>query len=168
LIVQRWSTDVIEICVLSADDWEQWRALRLRALAESPSAFGSRLADWLDAGEAQWRQRLSVPGGLNVIARVNGRDAGMASGLPVAATGVVELVSMWVAPEARGRGAGDVLVATIVAWARERGAVQIRLDVTLQNAHAGALYARHGFVELPERSNEGERAMGKALVPAPT
>lgn len=155
---------MIDIRVLAATDWAQWRALRLRALAEAPYAFGSRLEDWVDADEAKWRQRLSVQGGQNVIARVDGRDVGMASGFPGDGGAVAELVSMWVSPEARGRGVGDVLVATIVAWALERGALTLRLGVTRQNAHAAALYARHGFVELPERADDDERAMVKSLV----
>ena len=49
------NAEMIGIRVLAEDDWRLWRDLRLAALAESPDAFGSRLADWQDAGEARWR-----------------------------------------------------------------------------------------------------------------
>jgi GNAT superfamily N-acetyltransferase len=159
---------MIELRAISADDWEQWRALRLRALAEAPYAFGSRIEEWVDASEERWRQRLSLPGAVSMIARLAGRDVGMASGIPSDDVAVAELVSMWVAPEARGQGVGDLLVTTIVTWAQEHGATTLRLDVTDANAHASALYARHGFVALHGLREDGERTMVKALVPTPS
>ena len=35
---------MIELQVLTPDDWRTWRRLRLAALAEAPHAFSSRLA----------------------------------------------------------------------------------------------------------------------------
>jgi hypothetical protein len=43
---------VIELRFLTPDDWSVWRSLRLSALAESPGAFGSRLADWRDVASS--------------------------------------------------------------------------------------------------------------------
>ncbi|MFJ1458216.1 GNAT family N-acetyltransferase [Nocardia sp. N2S4-5] len=43
---------MIEMRVLTADNWMLWRELRLQALAEAPQAFGSRLADWQGDGDA--------------------------------------------------------------------------------------------------------------------
>lgn len=56
------------------------------------------------------------------------------------------LWGMWVAPEARGTGAGVALIDACVAWARTRGCSELRLDVKRTNAPAIALYARRGFV----------------------
>ena len=42
---------VIEMRVPVPDDWRTWRALRLAALAEAPTAFGSQLADWQGKGD---------------------------------------------------------------------------------------------------------------------
>ena len=119
--------------------------MRLAALAEAPYAFGSTLEEWSGVGdvEGRWRERLlSVP--LNLIADLDGRSVGMASGTaPV--DGEVELISMWVAPEGRGRGVGDALVDAIVRWARNQGAVRLVLGVRQANQHAATLYERHGF-----------------------
>ncbi|MFM7134439.1 MAG: N-acetyltransferase family protein [Planctomycetota bacterium] len=156
----------IEICTISPDDWPLWRSLRLRALTENPAAFGSRLEDWRAASEARWRERLGKSGSANFVARSGGAAVGMASGVPADAIEVAELVSMWVAPEARGRGVGDALVSSVVRWARSRGARELRLDVTAANSRAVALYARHGFVDRGAASETGERAMVKALGPA--
>lgn len=56
------------------------------------------------------------------------------------------LTSLWVAPEARGRGAGDLLVATVVEWSLKAGYKQVFLWVAEGNHHAERLYERNGFV----------------------
>lgn len=131
---------------ITADEWRAWRDLRLEALREAPYAFGSTLAEWQGAGdtETRWRARLAdVP--FNLVAYLDGTAAGIASGTAVTADGIVELISMWVAPFARGRGVGDALVTGVVQWARDSHAKHISLAVVPGNTHAIALYRRHGF-----------------------
>ena len=162
---------MIEILVLAPDDWATWRHLRLAALGEAPYAFGSQLADWAGEGdvEERWRGRLGIPGSHNVVAMLDGHGVGMASGVPTADVGVVELISMWVAPGARGRGVGDVLVRDVERWAQTIGARVLRLSVAEDNAQAAALYERHGFQhtgELGDMMPDGvhrERVMEKAV-----
>ncbi|MFI6781034.1 GNAT family N-acetyltransferase [Micromonospora sp. NPDC050276] len=138
---------MIEIRVLTPDDWPTWRQLRLAALTEAPEAFCSRLADWQGDGdrEQRWRDRLSIPGSHNVVALLDGRPIGMSSGAPTADPLVMDLISMWVHPDARGKGVGDRLVEEVARWARERGADGLRLSVMSNNARAKALYHRAGF-----------------------
>ena len=148
---------MIELQVLTPDDWPVWRELRLRALAEAPYAFSSKLADWQGEGdhEERWRDRLTW-GGHNVIACLDGLPAGMASGI-TAEDGCVELISMWVAPEARGRGLGDALVAEVERWARSVDAEQFVLAVVEDNARARSFYRRLGYVDaglLPRESED--------------
>jgi ribosomal protein S18 acetylase RimI-like enzyme len=50
-----------------------------------------------------------------------------------------------VAPEARGRGVGEALMAAGERWARDRGYMILTLNVFLENQHARALYERLGF-----------------------
>jgi len=162
---------VIELRTLAADDWPVWRQLRHAALAEAPYAFGSRLADWQGDGdrEQRWRDRLSVPGSYNVVASLDGQPAGMASGVPTAGGRVVDLISMWVAPHARGRGVGDELVRAVERWARQaHAAVVLRLSVADGNRAASALYRRNGFVDTGEYGDlmpdgHRERVMAKAF-----
>ncbi len=136
-----------EIQVLTPDDWPAWRELRLAALAESPRQFGSRLADWQGAGDQpeRWRARLEIPGSLNLMAIHDGQPAGMVSGVPGQADGVIQLISMWVSPAARGTGTGHRLIAELIAWAAGSGASQLRLQVRQDNAPAIGLYERSGF-----------------------
>jgi ribosomal protein S18 acetylase RimI-like enzyme len=139
----------INLRKIGIDDWPLWRKLRLKALKQAPYAFGSTLADWQGEGdtEARWRGRLSdVP--LNIVAEWQKTAAGMASATAPNPEGAVEIMSMWVAPFARGHGVGDALVNTIIQWAREQQASRVGLAVFEGNEHALALYHRHGFIDV--------------------
>jgi ribosomal protein S18 acetylase RimI-like enzyme len=140
---------------LDEADWETFRALRRRALGDAPGAFSSTLADWSGAGdtEARWPSRLAaVP--LNLAAELDGAPAGMV-GATHPTAGEVDLISMWVAPEARGRGVGDALIDAVVAWARSQGADRVGLDVRDGNAPAIRLYERHGFADTGPSPHRG-------------
>ncbi|MBM2614677.1 GNAT family N-acetyltransferase [Actinoplanes sp. LDG1-06] len=143
---------MIEIRVLTEDDWALWRVLRLQALTEAAYAFGSQLADWQGEGdrEERWRARLALPGSYNLVASVDGRAVGMVSGVRTDEVRAVELISMYVAPEGRGRGVGDLLVRRVAEWADEAGAAELRLSVTEGNTKARELYERNGFHETGE------------------
>lgn len=132
---------MVVLRVLEVDDWADWRELRLAALLDAPSVFGAKLADWQGAGDTEKRWRARLGGKHNVLAYLDGEPAGMVSGMPHG--NGVALISMWVAPFARGRGVGDALVAAVVA--RADGTVS--LTVKKANLAAAALYRRHGFVD---------------------
>jgi ribosomal protein S18 acetylase RimI-like enzyme len=146
---------MIEVLVLTDDDWALWRELRLHALTEAPYAFGSRLTDWQGDGdrEERWRARLAIPGSYNLVVSVDGNAVGMASGVPTDEAGTVELISMYVAPHGRGCGVGDLLVQRVEQWARQAGADELRLAVTEGNKNAWALYERNGFHETDEQGD---------------
>ena len=85
-----------ELVRIGADDWREFREVRLASLADAPEAFGSTYVDWVDAPEERWRSRLTdVP--LTVVARREGRPVGVVSGSPTTLEGddAVELISMW-------------------------------------------------------------------------
>lgn len=165
----------IELRVLTPHDWPVWRELRLAALAEAPHAFGSRLADWQGPNDLaeRWRGRLELAGSYNLVAALDGRQAGMASGVPAHAPGVAEVISMWVHPAARGRGVGDRLLGEVERWARARGARTLRLAVAEGNRAATGLYLRHGYRQTGELGDlmpdgvQREKIMAKPLMPAP-
>lgn len=143
---------VIELRTLTPDDWATWRELRLAALAEAPYAFGSRLADWQGEGDTEdrWRAHLCIPHSYHVAAVRDGEPVGGAGGIPTRVPDEVELVSMWVSPQARGADVGNRLVRAVERWARHGGARMLRLAVAEGNASALALYRRHGFAATGE------------------
>jgi RimJ/RimL family protein N-acetyltransferase len=140
--------NAVAIRPISPDEWPLFRELRLAALEEAPYAFETALADWQGANdtEQRWRRRLTgVP--FNAIAYLDDAPGGMASGTEPSANGEVELISMWVAPGARGKGVGEALIAAVVRWARAQSAARVSLDVWEFNERAIALYKRCGFVD---------------------
>lgn len=158
---------MITLRTLTVDEWAGWRDVRLAALREAPAAFGSSLASWQGDGdrEQRWRRRLTdVP--FNLLAEWDGAPAGITSGLPGEDSGTVELISMWVAPFARGRGVGDALVDAVLGWARKRGARRVTLTVRQDNHPAAALYRRRGFVDgelVTGQDGVAEREMTRLL-----
>lgn len=135
-----------------ADEWPAYRAIRLRALADAPDAFGSTLAAEQALAPETWAARLarSATSGIDhaLAAEANGELIGLAWAKQDADdASIVNLFQMWVAPEARGQGVAGALLDEAVRWARERSARALQLGVTCTNAGAVRLYERAGFVE---------------------
>lgn len=130
---------------LNPDDWPEWRSVRLEALAGAPAAFGSGLADWIDATDERWRSRLlDVP--LNVIAALDNKPIGQVSAMSDDSAKTIELISMWVSPTARGAGVGDALINAVTTWAASQEARIVELCVKASNIPARRLYERHEFL----------------------
>ncbi|MFG2052468.1 GNAT family N-acetyltransferase [Micromonospora sp. NPDC048930] len=107
------------------------------ALAESPS------------------DDLVPPTGLLLLAHRDGQLAGCA-GLRWRPEWA-ELTRVYVRPAHRGAGGGAALLAAVEAAARAAGADRIRLDTRTDLVEARALYARHGYTEIPA-FNDGRYA----------
>jgi len=132
------------------DDWQALRDIRLEALRNAPEAFASSYERELDRPEAHWRER-SARGNtfLAFIAEVSA-PAGLAGGYQEDPD-TMHLVSMYVRPEARGRGVGEALVAAVAQWAKANGATSLHLWVTETNTPARLLYDRCGFIPTADR-----------------
>lgn len=118
----------LELARLTPAAWREYRALRLAALAEASFAFGSTLAQERRLRAPDWRARLACRA--QFVVRSRGGAVGTAGG--VVEDGA-ELVSLWVHPNWRGRGIGDLLVQAVLDWAREQGYAEIRLWVAADN-----------------------------------
>lgn len=105
------------------------------------------------ADESRWRHRLSeVP--FNLIAVRAGHAIGQASGTAVDVRARIELISMWVTPEVRGRGVADALVAAVAGYGSDVGAAAIRLSVRRHNERAIRFYTRINFELADEPADE--------------
>ena len=92
-------TDRAELRRLGPDDWEVLRDVRLRALAESPDAFGSTVGREREFDEKEWRRRLVRP---VYAVPVDGRPVAMAGAFTD--DGRVQVWGMWTDPAHRARG----------------------------------------------------------------
>jgi GNAT superfamily N-acetyltransferase len=142
---------------LGAGEADLLRDLRLRALGDAPMAFGSTLAREEGYEPERWeRWAADSASGERQAIFIAEPQAGMASGvIHDEDCALANLYAMWVAPQARGTGAGKALVEAVVAWAADRGAQRLTTSVTEGNAAAAALYAAAGFADSGRREPLG-------------
>jgi [ribosomal protein S18]-alanine N-acetyltransferase len=99
--------------------------------------------------------------GIVVVARdAGGRAVGFASARLLVDT--VHVVRMVVEPARRRHGVGTLLLAALVTWSHEMGALELTLEVRASNAGARGLYGRFGMVEAGRRPRyypDGEDAL---------
>ena len=134
---------------LTPDRAQEWREIRLEALRTSPDAFGSSFDDWDGRPLVDFAERLR---GCEMWA------AGPSPGTPRAVASwerdispaepdLAWVMSVYVAPEMRGKGLGDAIFACLVERAARACMTRMGLHVGQNNEAAQALYRRAGFVE---------------------
>lgn len=178
----------VEIRRIHAGEGPQLRVLRLRALADDPSAFSSTYAREELFPETRWVQwaKESAAGDDHAlfVAIVDGISRGLIGAARAEPIGDLEdrllarstgahgvgLYSMWTDPEYRGHGLGRQLVDAAIAWAEDIRAPYVALWVTRDNERAIELYRRSGFTETDVvRSVPDDPCAGQIrLVRAPT
>jgi GNAT superfamily N-acetyltransferase len=68
------------------------------------------------------------------------------------AADTAELHRLYLDPAVRGRGLGDALVGTVLAWCRRERIPRVVLWSDTRFVHAHRLYLRHGFHQTGERA----------------
>lgn len=133
-----------QIVRLPPSSYERFRRIRLRSLLDAPDAFGSTHAETITRPDSAWQGQLADLA--TFVAVQDEADVGVVrGGLHEDERHAAVLLSMWVAPEARGRGVGEALIRAVVDWAREQGCARLYLEVGDHNTTAIGLYARMGF-----------------------
>jgi GNAT superfamily N-acetyltransferase len=137
---------------IHAEEGHRLKALRLRALADAPMAYGSTLASEQRYSDELWHDRaVGASSGCDRATFIAERDAqwiGLATGLAQpdnAESSGPLLVGMFVDSTSRRLGVGVALVEAVSSWIRGCGGVRLTLWVTSGNDPAIALYHRCGF-----------------------
>lgn len=129
---------------VTSDELDQLRVLRLRALVDSPGAFGARHEEEAEQAASEWVRWVSE--GRTFVLEADGEWFGLGalfahrddrSGL--------QLLSMWVDPRCRGRGFGRFLVDALLDVAVASEARFVELGVVDGNDVARRMYEAAGF-----------------------
>lgn len=135
-------------------DWPLLKAIRLRALLDSPDAFCATYDEAISFGDEVWIERSSVDPAEGTSTSVLAFDGEVVVGLAV---GVLcddhrlDVVSVFVIPSHRGSGIARELMEVVEAWGRARGAQDAVLDVEASNERASSFYAALGYLPTGRR-----------------
>ena len=144
----------ITIRTIAITEWRQYRAVRLRALEDSPDAFSSTLEQGLSISNDEWAARLtsaSPERDRPIVAVRNGEFVGLLwARIEPDDANTAQLYQMWVAPEVRGQGVGRWLLDEAISWLSASGVGNVVLGVTEGDRPARRLYERAGFVPFGE------------------
>ena len=133
----------VVILRVTENDWRALRAVRLAALAEAPTAFGSTARREQDFDEDRWRAWARSAA---MFVAVAGESAvGIAAGVAGKSGVERKLVAMWVSPRWRGRDVASRLMSAVIDWSGVEGAERVTLWVAQGNEPARRLYRRRGF-----------------------
>lgn len=150
-----------------AAEWREIRDLRIDAVGDAAAsiAFLSTVEQERAHGEEFWRARAAAAslsdeaaqfiaeddhrwvGTTTVLLREQGSADHLGRRVPHARA---DVVGVYVAPSHRGTALLRDLVDAAAAWAAERGAEELTLDVHADNARAQSAYRKLGFVATGE------------------
>jgi GNAT superfamily N-acetyltransferase len=161
----------LSVRLMAPAEWERYRAIRLRALQDSPDSFGSTFEQEAHRPPGFWQERLTSGADARwncpVFALKGTEPIGLVWGrIERAVPDVASLYQMWVAPDHRGKGAGKMLLVLVIAWAKEAGAIRLELAVAVGESPASRLYSRAGFVPtgFPEPIRPGSSLLAQPMV----
>jgi GNAT superfamily N-acetyltransferase len=148
---------MIEVRQVRSDEWERLRDIRLEALADTPSAFATTLAEAKAFPDSLWQERAIAGAGghdqVTVLAVSGERTVGMtiALGRPDSDHRVVPIVSVYVTPSERRKGVAERLLSTAEEWVRDQGGSRTSLWVEEANVPARRFYESIGYITTLDR-----------------
>lgn len=145
----------VRITRLDPDAWQDFKGLRLEALANAPQAFEASFNDLRAKPDTYWTDRLQDAaerrGSWLLFAKREERLVGMVGALIDEERHVANITAVFVAEEARGQGIGTDLMSALLRELRQDRTIQrLRLYVNKSQAAAVHLYHRCGFLIVEE------------------
>lgn len=149
---------MFEVRVVEPDEWPLIKRIRLEALLDTPAAFMTTHAQAVGFPDELWIRRAADGAQGRDQLTVLGLDAGLPIGLAVGLERtdrrgpVTAIVSVYVAPQARGAGVGDRMLGLIEEWGMGLGSIRATLWVEETNARAVGFYERLGYAMTADRA----------------
>ena len=136
---------------MSANDWDQVRAIYLEGLRTGHSTFETEAPSWETWDEGH----LQTP---RLVARSEAKVLGWAALSPVSKRrvyrGVAE-VTVYVAEDARGQGIGRALLEALITESEANGIWTLQASIFPENTASVALHLQCGFREVGRRERIG-------------
>lgn len=158
---------------LGEEDWQDYRDVRLQALADAPDAFSAAHDQEADYPESRWRARMTRSRRL-LAQDESGEVLGVVSvgTYNVEETGVGELFGLWVRPQARGGGVARRLLEAAASQSRRDDLRHLVYWVGTDNGRAVAFASSFGFrptdsrrpMEIVDDEGEVEEAEESAMI----
>ncbi len=145
----------MDFCIdpLLFDDWESLRAIYIEGMETGLATFETEAPTW-----ETWNESHLLT--CRLAARLEGRLAGWAALGPVSRRAVyagVAEVSIYVAREARGKGAGSQLLQALIDASEQAGFWTLQSVIMAENTPSLRLHLRSGFREVGRRERIGQR-----------
>jgi RimJ/RimL family protein N-acetyltransferase len=137
------------IRLLTPEDVDIYRQIRLESLREDPTVFGSYIEDWQDLPDAEWARRLAED---DVFVSFDGDDpVGIMGIIPfspskMAHRGTIALV--YLRKSHRGQGRAEALFCTLENHAKQIGLRQLEVGAFVENHIAIRFYERMGYTRI--------------------
>lgn len=138
-------TNSVKTRLLTPDNWQMWRSLRLEALQSSPETLASSYEEEINYTEDEWRDKLQKRNIYGIFADnklIAGAGFYRLNRIKTMHRG--DLFGMYVAPEYRRKGIGGQLIEAIIEHAKSC-VIQLHLSCIKTNDSALKLYQKYGF-----------------------
>jgi len=135
----------MEIKLLTQNEWQSWKNIRLEALKNMPEAFGSSFeeeSNLLDNDFQETLNKNNVFGAFHNDELIGCAAFRCLNSVKTRHRGI--LWGMYIKPEYRGVGVADNLLKTIILFAKTK-VVQLHLTCVANNNSAVKFYLRNGF-----------------------
>ena len=141
----------VSIARLDPGAWQDYKVLRLEALATDPQAFEASYDELRAKPDTYWTERLQnvaeKRGSWLLFAKREQRLVGMVGALIAEERHIANITAVFVAKEARGWGVGTELMSALLRELRQDRSIQrLRLYVNTSQTAAVHLYHRLGFL----------------------
>lgn len=145
--------DNLKIIKLPLDRWREYKALRLLAIKNAPTAFATSYEEAIVESDENWQTYLKEGNegkkSYLLFAEIGDKLVGMVGAIKNTnkkQLHTASIIAVFVDPDYRGRGLGKLLIQSILKNLKEDlPIIKVDLDVNTQNKDAIRLYESCGF-----------------------